>query len=464
MNLTQTLQEIPALKAVPVDQLEWLSEKSELIKLQKGDKIFEPGDPIDRLLILTKGGFSIKLKKNNQLISLGQASAPVITGLLPYSRADEAKGYGEVDQDSEIVALEKAHFREMICDCHELTTVLVHEMSSRIRQFTKNEQLDDKMLSLGKLSAGLAHELNNPSAAVVRSSKALSKHLKFLPEKFKKVVRINMSEEKIDQVNGLLFQKITGGIQKMSMMERSNKEDELLDWLYEHEVEEPEDMVENLIDYDFDIGDLEEVIRNTPSEHQPSVLNWMNQVMTTERLVGEIEDASERISDLVTSIKSYTHMDQAPEKIKTDLRIGLDNTLTMLKHKIQDNKVHVVKKYDTAIPHPEILPSAMNQVWTNIIDNAIDAMEQSENRMLTIETRLSGDFIKVGIQDSGSGIPDDIKDKIFDPFFTTKPVGKGTGLGLENVLQIVKLQHHGVVEVDSNPGNTQITISLPLKA
>ena len=462
MTLLEKLQKIPQFENVPKEQLEWLLDKSECLSLKKGEYLFEPGSSISRLLVVMIGDFIIRLQKKNQLQTVGEFKAPSITGLLPYSRADVAKGYAEATTDAEVVVLDGEHFKDMICECHELTTVLVHVMSSRIRQFTKQEQLDDKMLSLGKLSAGLAHELNNPSAAVVRSSKALSKHLKFLPEKFKDVVKIQMSDEKINHVNEILFDKVSSGIQKVSMMQRKKKEDELTDWLYDAGAEDPDEVIDNLIDYGFEISDLEKIGEDTPTEHQVPVINWINQVLSTERLVGEIEDASQRINDLVSSIKSYTHMDQAPEKIPTDVHTGIDNTITMLNHKIQDNKIQVERDYGEDLAKPEILPSAMNQVWTNILDNAIDAMEESEERTLTITTAASSKYLKVDIMDTGSGIPDDIKDKIFDPFFTTKPVGKGTGLGLENVLQIVKIQHEGLINVESKDGKTVFTVCLPL--
>lgn len=464
MELLTLLQDIPSLKEVPDQQIEWMISKSECHSIKKGDHLFKPGDPIDKLIILMSGGFTIRIQRNNQFQTIGQLKAPAISGLLPYSRADVAKSYAEAHLDSRVITLAKDHFREMICDCHELTTVFVHEMSSRIRQFTKREQQDDKMLSLGKMSAGLAHELNNPSAAVVRSSKALSKHLKFLPDKFKDIVKIQMTDEKINLVNQILFDKVKGGFQRLTMMERSKKEEELIDWLYDCGMDDPDEIVDNLVEYRFELEDLEKISQHTPKEHLLPVIHWINQVLTTERLVGEIEDASQRINDLVSSIKSYTHMDQAPDKIKTDIHVGLDNTLTILNHKIQNNNVEIIRAYGTNVPQPEILPSAMNQVWTNILDNAIDAMETTDRRMLTINTREDGDYVKIAINDTGIGIPEAVKDKIFDPFFTTKPVGKGTGLGLENVLQVVRMQHDGLVEVDSVSGNTTFTISLPIKA
>ncbi|HAP59277.1 MAG TPA: cyclic nucleotide-binding protein, partial [Cytophagales bacterium] len=228
-------------------------------------------------------------------------------GVLPYSRMTSVRGTGEADQDSEVVTLHKDHFREMICDCHELTTALVHEMSSRIREYTKNAQLDDKMMSLGKLSAGLAHELNNPSAAVVRSSKELARHLEQQPERFKKVLKIKMSDAQIDAMTEVLFEKLEQGLVRLSTLDRMDVEEALVDWLYDQEVEEPEDVADNLIDYGFTVEDLEKIASQTPKEHMPGMVQWISQMLTTEKLVGEIEDASSRISNLVLSIKSYTH-------------------------------------------------------------------------------------------------------------------------------------------------------------
>ncbi len=463
-KVLELLKEVPDFKELPEDQLNWLIDKSECLNVPKGDTLFEPGRPIDRLLIVIDGAFVIKMPQKNQYRILGRFEKHTITGLLPYSRATEARASAEAVEDAQVITLDEKYFKEMIHDCHELTTVLVHTMSTRIRQFTKREQQDDKMMALGKLSAGLAHELNNPSAAVVRSSKELSKHLKFLPEKFKAVIKIDMEDEDIDKVNNLLFMKIQGGIRDIKMLERSEKEDEMIDWLEERKIENPEELTDNFIDFGFEIEDLKMIANATPKWDHAPVFGWVNQVMTTERLVDEIGDASSRIHDLVSSIKSYTHMDQAPTKVESDIHLGINNTLTMLNHKLKDVRVTVEKEYADGLPNPEVMPNAINQVWTNLIDNAIDAMDGLDERVLKISTKKDGDFVKVKIQDSGTGIPDDVIDKIFDPFFTTKPIGKGTGLGLENVQQIIKVQHRGTIDVESNSGQTVFTVCLPIKA
>ncbi len=462
MEIITTLRKIEELQDVPEDQLNWLIEHSEEIRLKQGDHLFKKGSPIDKMLILLKGHFVLKVEQAGNFRVVATMEAPSITGLLPYSRAKEAIGYAEASIDAHILTLHRDHFSYMKSHCDELTTALVHMMSSRIRSFTKQEQQNDKMMALGKLSAGLAHELNNPSSAVVRSAQSLSKHLKALPERFKSVLKIKTTDEEVDAVNDLLFAKVGAGIKSLSMMERSEREDELLDWLEEHEIEDAEEVTDNLVDYGFDEEDLENLKDLLHEGDLSPVIHWINQVLTTERLVTEIEEASKRINDLVSSVKSYTHMDQAPEMKETDIHAGIENTLTMLDHKIRKSNIEVVKNFDKDLPQPKVLASAMNQVWTNLIDNAIDAMKTSDTKVLTIDTKLNGEFINIDIRDSGTGIPDEVKDKIFDPFFTTKAVGEGTGLGLEVVHDIVTKQHNGSVQVYSRPGETIFKICFPV--
>jgi signal transduction histidine kinase len=207
-----------------------------------------------------------------------------------------------------------------------------------------------------------------------------------------------------------------------------------------------------------DLDALNTVLR---PEDRGAVINWIGQVLTTERLVNEIEDASNRINTLVTSVKSYTHMDQVPAKERVDLRVGIRNTLTMLNHKVKKNQVKIVENIPEDLPRPAIFASIMNQVWTNLIDNALDALEGRPDPVLEIKAEKDREFIIVQVIDNGPGIPADIQDKIFDSFFTTKPVGKGTGLGLEVVRQIV-LQHNGRVTVKSQPGHTSFSVCIPI--
>lgn len=462
MEIRSQLKNIPELADVPDDQLDWLIEESEEVHLEAGQYLFSKGDPIDRLLVIISGHFSLKIEQAGNFRLAGEMEGPGISGLLPYSRATHAIGYADATRPSHVLSLDKSHFRHMITHHEELTTAFVHVMSTRIREFTRREQQNDKMMALGKLSAGLAHELNNPSAAVVRSAQILSKHLKLLPGRFKDVIKIRAKDEEVDAVNEILFAKIESGIQPLSMIERSDREDELLDWLEDQDIPEAEEITQNFVDYGFSEDDLEEIKDLLRESDLAPVIHWLNQVLTTERLVNEIEEASNRINTLVSSVKSYTHMDQAPEKQRTDIHKGIENTLTMLNHKLKKGNVKVVKDFDPELPAINILIGEMNQVWTNLIDNAIDAMAGRDDSTLSIRTKRQGKYANIYITDSGSGIPEDIIEKIFDPFFTTKAIGEGTGIGLELVHQIVTRQHKGMIEVSSKPGETTFHVCIPI--
>lgn len=462
MELSQ-LRKVAVFEGVPDSQLQWLIDEGTSFEVAAGDYLFKPGQPIDRLLVILDGEFVLKAEQNGQFRIIGKLESYTLSGLLPYSRADVTRGYAEALRKSNVWVLPREKFREMIANAHELTTALVHAMSSRIRQFTKLQQQNDKMMALGKLSAGLAHELNNPSAAVVRSAQELSKHLKYLPEKFKRVVEIRMTEEQVDAVNAILATKMKTN-SRLSMMEKSALEDELLDWMDDHEVEESQEIAENFAEQGLNQEDLIAIANWVPDKDLSPVLNWLSQVMTTEKLVSEIEEAAGRINKLVNSVKSYTHMDQAPEKTPTDVHVGIQNTLTMLNHKVRKIGAELKTNFEPNLPKAEVLVSELNQVWTNLIDNALDAMENQAEKKLIISTHADGAFLNVSITDTGTGIPDAVKDKIFDPFFTTKEIGKGTGLGLEVVHQIITNQHRGAIYVDTHSGGTTFKVCIPFKA
>ncbi len=460
-TLLESLEQIESLKEVPAKQLEWLIEHGVELTFAPGDYLFKKGDPIDRLNIILEGRFAIKMEQNGHFKLISNLEANSITGYLPYSRATTASGYAEALVPAKVLSLHKDHFKFMIHEFDELTTVLVHEMSTRIRNFTKLQQQNDKMTALGKLSAGLAHELNNPSAAVVRSAQSLKKHLAFLPDHFKSVIKIRVDDHIIDTVNQVVFDKAAQGVVHHPLMERSEKEDQIAEWLEENGFEDGYELAENFVDFNFSIEDFEKVKKQVRQEDLAPIVNWLSQVLVTEKLVNEIEEASQRINDLVLSVKSYTHMDQAPEKKSADLHVGINNTLTMLQHKIKKGNIAVNLDF-AELPGVSIFVSEMNQVWTNLIDNAIDAMESSDERQLEINTVQDGKFVKTHIIDSGKGIPADIVDQVFDPFFTTKPIGKGTGLGLDVVRQIIN-QHNGSIDIDSKPGRTEFIVCLPIE-
>lgn len=459
-EIVDRLAAFSALSEVPRKQIQWVVDRGELQEVSAGELFFKRGDPIDNMIMVMEGHITFRMIQNGQYKNIGQMKAGDVSGALPYSRAQSSSAEGVAEVATRIYTLKKNHFRDLICECQEFTEVLVHLMTDRVRDSTKRAQQNEKLMALGKISAGLAHELNNPAAAIVRSSESLQKHLSHVPDKFKRVISMKVTDEQVDCVNELLHSKINGGVNKSeSLMERTNREDELTDWLEDNGYGDCYALSETLAEYGFCEDDLDQLKSDLNAEIFPSVIEWIDNVLTTEKMVGEIKEASNRISKLVSSVKSYSHMDRAGDQEPTNVHIGIHNTLTILNHKLKKNKVKLLEELDPGLPNIDASPGELNQVWTNVIDNALDAMEGGGT--LTIITQKIGSNVNVQISDSGPGIPKEVQDRIFEPFFTTKDIGKGTGMGLEVVQRIVE-GHKGSIKLTSEPGNTNFEFCFPI--
>ena len=382
-----------------------------------------------------------------------------LAGVLPFSRMKESRGFWQALEPTTLLTLHRDKFRPMIESQYELTKALVHYMTTRVRETTQQIQQNDKIMSLGRLSAGLAHELNNPVAAVVRSADTLREHLHATPERFKNVMAIQLSDQQADVVNDVMFKRLENKpTAQLSLLERSDQEDALTDWLDDQGVDNALDLTQSLTDFGFTVEDMELVLEHTGQANLETVLGWLVNNLVTEKLVVEIGDASKRISTLIGSIKSYTHMDRGTGREAVQLREGLESTLTLLKHKLKEKHIQVEINVPDALPVVQAWPGELNQVWTNLIDNAVDAM--GDGGKLTISSERDREFLLTHITDTGSGIPTDVVRKIFDPFFTTKSIGKGTGLGLDIVQGIIR-HHNGSIKVRSEPGQTTFSVCLP---
>ena len=456
------IREKSDLKDLPQTELDWLLANSEIKTYLSGEHLFAPDLPPEWLVLILAGEFRIFFERNGQRQEVTEMEAGNITGILPYSRMKVATGFAEAKAEAIVLRMHRDHFEEMICSHHPLTEVLVHYMTNRVRAFTTLQQQNEKLASLGKLSAGLAHELNNPAAAIVRSSIALKKHLQAIPGKFKDIMRLRVSDAEVEIVNNVIFRRMAslGNVQR-TLMERTALEDELADWMDERGFENAFEWAETLADFSFNVDDLVEVNSIVPDQNLAPVVGWIVSNLVTEKMVNEIGDASKRISDLVGSVKHYTHMDRSNDKQPTDMHAGIRSTLTMLGHKFRANKVKIEEELSPTLPMVPAFPGEVNQVFTNIIDNALDAMENTGGT-LRIFSRQDGNFVKIDITDSGTGIPPEVLQKVFDPFFTTKDIGKGTGLGLDVVRQIMVQRHRGDVKVQSKPGQTTFFLCFPL--
>jgi len=447
---------------VPEDQLQWFINNSEGREISDGEVLFKPGEDITGPHLIVEGSINYYMIQNGSRREYTTFSRGDITGYLPYSRGVKAKGYARAIGKLQLMSLPTVLVQEMIKNHFELTQALVHIMSNRVRDFTALQQQNEKMMALGKLSAGLAHELNNPASAIVRDSVSLKDHLKLNPTMFKDMVMIKINEQQVDALIKELFSVLSvNDHPHVTLKQRMALENEISDWFEEQGIENGYVIAESFADFNFTVIHLKACAEAISAESRSPVFNWISNLLVTERMVEDIELSSKRIADLISSIKNFTHMDRAQDKQFADIHIGIRNTLTMLGYKVRKNNIKIVEDYDQTLPPVKGLIGELNQVWTNLIDNAVDAMEINTKGTLTIKTEKDGEFVRVFITDDGPGIGPDTLPNIFDPFFTTKPMGKGTGMGLEVVQRIIH-QHNGSVKVKSVPGQTEFMVCFPL--
>ena len=456
------LKTFEALKEVPEEQLQWLIDNSHCRMLPDGERLSVAGDPIPGTHFVISGAIRLYMPIGGVKREIGIFSPGEITGYLPYSRGKVSTGYAVILGETQLMTFPMDKMPEMIRSQFELTQALVHVMTNRIRTFTTLQQQNEKMLALGKLSAGLAHELNNPASAIVRDSDSLLEHLKLQPEDFKAVISVRMEPEQVDAVGEELFRVLNERkATTLTLKERTRRENELDDLLASLGVNSNGELAENLVSFGFEPDDVLSFKSHIPHESLSAVFGWINNLLVTERMVQDIGESSRRIADLVASVKTYTHMDQAPDKQYADIHIGIRNTLTMLGYKLKKGNIVFREEFDETLPPVKAMIGELNQVWTNLIDNALDAMEPNGKGTLIIKTERDRTFVQVSIIDDGPGIPEDILSRIFDPFFTTKEIGKGTGMGLEVVQRIVH-QHKGTIKVRSEPGKTAFIVCFPI--
>ncbi|MGW3031604.1 ATP-binding protein [Streptomyces sp. NPDC001178] len=323
----------------------------------------------------------------------------------------------------------------------------------------------ERLLALGSLSAGLTHELNNPAAAAVRATATLRERVAKMRHKLGVISAGPYPREAL--ANLIEVQERTAELvakaPTLSPLEAADREDALTDWLDDHGIPDGWRLAPTFVQAGLDVDWLDQVAADVDPEILPGAIGWLNYTVETELLMDEIEDSTTRISHLVDAAKQYSQLDRAPYQ-NADVHELLDSTLLMLSGKI-GSRIEVVKDYDRTLPKIPAYPAELNQVWTNLIDNAVHAINSAGGEgTLTVRTALDHDRLLVEFRDTGPGVPQEIRGRIFDPFFTTKPVGEGTGLGLDISWRIVVNKHHGTLQVDSEPGDTRFQVLLPLTA
>jgi signal transduction histidine kinase len=454
------LENLAIFHGLPEEQLDWFCLKGQRVELQTGDHMFERGDPATALWVVVRGVIQGFEEIGGEWLLVATTVAGEVTGMLPFSRMTHYPRHTVAAEPSLVLRLDAKLFREMLDVSHELVQRLVAEMSDRVRGDVRLEQQGEKMMALGRLSAGLAHELNNPATAITRASARLSEHRAKLPALVAALAGRRLSAEVLGGLEKLRRSAVVDEPNRLSAMERGQLEEELSEWLEVRGVGGAWEMAPTFADVGLRVENLAGATEDVPEEALEDVVAWLAGGIESDRMVVEINAAAGRISGLVASIKTYSHMDRSQDHKPTDVRAGLDNTLTMLGHKLKARAVVMAREYEEGLPLIPANAGELNQVWTNLIDNAIDAM--GDEGRLTLRAQRNDLWVEVEIEDDGPGIPPELRSVIFEPFFTTKEVGVGTGLGLGIAQRIVKT-HQGHIEVRSRPGETVMCVRLPIE-
>src|SRR3984893_13056533 len=450
------LLRVPAFADLPDDQITWFLSLSQEMHLKAGDTYVRQGDPADAMFIILEGQFQWRGEFNGETVVLSGKPGDV-TGVLPLSRMKQFTVSGRAMTDGRVLKFPTSLFSELVQKMPELTARLVGLMSDRIREATRYEQQRDRLASLGKLSAGLAHEPNNPASAAQRATSQLRATLKKIKDASLELGRRDLTPAQKSEIEKLEAAFIQHEDAPPDPLAISDLEEEVDSLFRRHGLKDLWQLAADLARKNVKPAVLESIFAALDAETARAALVRIAASIEIANLLGEIESSTSRISDLVRAIKEYTYMDQAPAQ-NVDVVKSLENTLTIMKHKIRDGVV-VQRDYEPAPLLVSSYGSELNQVWTNLIDNAVDAMAGKGE--LRVRTFREDTCVVVEIADNGSGIPPETKSHIFEPFFTTKGVGQGTGLGLDTVQRIVK-KHRGNIQVSSKPGDTRFQVRLPL--
>jgi signal transduction histidine kinase len=459
----EALRRVHVFADLPDDQLQWFADNSEERRFPAGAVLFRKGDKADRMVVYLEGeAHAYWDEADHDIVYIARAGeqSTEVTGMLPFSRMTEFTVTGYAVTDVRLLWFPVSLFPEMMQRMPLLVQRLVGIMSDRVRESTTLDQQQDKLMALGKLSAGLAHELNNPAAGATRAANDLIEVLKELRAADMRLCSHDLTSSQQQSIDTFEKKAIdhTATAEQLNSLDQSDLEDEVNEWLESHGIADAWKLSPNLVEAGMDSAALEQLLGEIPSTATADVLARVDCQIAAAKLAAEIKTATQRISELVGAIKEYSYMDQAKVQ-ELDVHKGLDNTLLILKYKLKKKDITVTRDYAESLPLIKAYGSELNQVWTNLIVNAVDAM--SIGGKLKVRTKREPTDILVEIRDNGAGIPADARSRIFEPFFTTKAVGEGTGLGLDTVARIVR-KHRGNVRFESKPGDTCFQVRLPI--
>ncbi|MFD5637714.1 ATP-binding protein [Streptomyces sp. NPDC127077] len=447
-----------------VDQLDRLCREGSTEQFDPGP-VYTEGDPATCFYVLLEGTVVMSRRVGADDVEISRTSKRgVYAGAMQAYLSDpgdaQYKGSMRVTETSRFFVLPAATFAAILRDWFPMAVHLLEGMFFGSQNAQRTVGQRERLLALGSLSAGLTHELNNPAAAAVRATSALRDRVAHMRQKLGMIASGPYARDALEtlvEIQERTAEQVAKAT-PLTPLEASDREDALADWLDDHDIAGGWQLAPTFVQAGLDTDWLDQVAAAVDGPTLEGAVRWLNYTVETELLMNEIEDSTTRISHLVDAAKQYSQMDRAPYQV-SDVHDLLDSTLMMLAGKMGSG-IKVVKEYDRTLPRIPAYPGELNQVWTNLIDNAASAM--AGEGTLTVHTALDGDHVLVEFRDTGPGVPEEIRDRIFDPFFTTKPVGEGTGLGLDISWRIVVNKHHGSLMVQSVPGDTRFQVRLPL--
>lgn len=456
--LAERLAEHRTLGSSPQSQIAWIAAHGVLRRMGVGEVLTSKDGPVEGLHIVLDGHLAIYVDRGAGRRKIMEWRGGDVTGSLPYSRIVSPPGDVVVEEPTEVLTIRRALFPEMIRECNDVTAILVHVMLDRARHFTSSFLHDEKLVSLGKLAAGMAHELNNPASAIGRSAAALSRSLADVEAASRALGGPEFSSEQISVIERVQKACLSSGVQPVLLpLEHEDRVDSIAAWLKAHNSESAD--ADALADTSVTLELLDELATSVHGPGLGSALRWISMSCAAHRLTSEIQEAASRVSSLVGAIKGFTEMDRAAVPEPVDVVQGLANTLVVLRAKAKSKSAGLRFHAAEGLPPIKGFGGELNQIWSNLVENALDAV--GEGGSVELSANREQDNVVVCVTDDGPGIPEGIRDRIFDPFFTTKPVGKGTGLGLDIVRRLVQ-RHNGQIELNSRPGKTEFRVTLPI--